>query len=118
MNTRLGPFRRRISKTSQGGSSPSFLESQKTTGKALTTVIHEDWFNGASTRRVDGLAQPMGLSRISTSQTPKLCTEIEHARVPAKAGMTGCDSKGKRMYATLTGVATAHHRISPKDRRK
>src|SRR5215217_6471735 len=40
-------------------------------------VIQEAWIGGVSTRRVDELAQAMGLSGINKSQVSKLCKDIE-----------------------------------------
>ena len=56
---------------------PPFLEARKTTEKALVAVIQEAWIGGVSTRRVDEIAQAMGLSGISKSQVSKLCKEID-----------------------------------------
>ena len=55
----------------------AFLEARKTTEKALVAVIQEAWIGGVSTRRVDEIAQAMGLSGISKSQVSKLCKEID-----------------------------------------
>ena len=40
-------------------------------------VIQEAWIGGVSTRRVDDLAQAMGLSGINKSQVSKLCKDID-----------------------------------------
>jgi putative transposase len=40
-------------------------------------VIQEAWIGGVSTRRVDELAQAMGLSGINKSQVSKLCKDID-----------------------------------------
>src|SRR5450755_4678076 len=40
-------------------------------------VIQEAWIGGVSTRRVDEIAQAMGLSGISKSQVSKLCKDID-----------------------------------------
>ena len=39
--------------------------------------LQEAWIGGVSTRRVDEIAQAMGLSGISKSQVSKLCKEID-----------------------------------------
>ena len=41
----------------------------------VVAVIQEAWIGGVSTRRVDEIAQAMGLSSISKSQVSKLCKE-------------------------------------------
>jgi len=45
--------------------------------KALTAVIQEAYVQGISTRSVDDLVKPMGLSGISKSQVSRLCEEID-----------------------------------------
>ena len=76
---------------------PPFLEARKTTEKALVAVIQEAWI-AVSTRRVDEIAQAMGLSGISKSQVSKLCKEIDERvkRLPAARrrlalSVAGCD---------------------------
>src|SRR6266436_4788187 len=77
LDTRLGSLQLRIPKLRQGSYFPPFLEPRKTAEKALVTVIQEAWIGGLSTRRVDELAQPMGLSGISKSKLSKLCKDID-----------------------------------------
>ena len=67
----------RFRKLRAGSYFPPFLEARKTTEKALVAVIHETRIGGVSTRRVDEIAQAMGLSGISKSQVSKLCKEID-----------------------------------------
>ena len=64
-------------KLRQGSYFPPFLEPRKVSEKALVAVIQEAWIGGVSTRRVDELAQAMGLSGISKSTVSKLCREID-----------------------------------------
>ena len=77
LDTRLGALQLRIPKLRQGSYYPPFLEPRKTTEKALVAVIQEAWIGGVSTRRVDDLAQAMGLSGISKSTVSKLCKDID-----------------------------------------
>src|SRR3954465_10858931 len=78
LDTRLGTLQLRIPKLRTGPSYfPPFLEPRKTSEKALVAVIQEAWIGGVSTRRVDELAQAMGLSGISKSQVSKLCKDID-----------------------------------------
>ena len=67
----------KIPKLRAGSYFPPFLEARKTTEKALVAVIQEAWIGGVSTRRVDEIAQAMGLSGVSKSQVSKLCKEID-----------------------------------------
>jgi putative transposase len=78
LDTRLGTLQLRIPKLRAGPSYfPPFLEPRKTSEKALMAVIQEAWIGGVSTRRVDDLAQAMGLSGINKSQVSKLCKDID-----------------------------------------
>ncbi len=77
-DTRLGTLQLRIPKLRAGPSYfPPFLEARKTAEKALVAVIQEAWIGGVSTRRVDEIAQAMGLSGISKSTVSKLCRDID-----------------------------------------
>jgi transposase-like protein len=85
LDTRLGSLQLRIPKLRQGSYFPPFLEPRRTSEKALVAVIQEAWIGGVSTRRVEELAQAMGLSGISKSQVSKLCKDIDE-RVNAFLG--------------------------------
>jgi transposase-like protein len=76
-DTRLGTLNLRIPKLRQGSYFPPFLESRKTSEKALVAVIQEAWIGGVSTRKVDELAKAMGLSGISKSSVSRLCADID-----------------------------------------
>jgi putative transposase len=78
LDPRLGTLQLCIPKLRTGPSYfPPFLEPRKTSEKALVAVIQEAWIGGVSTRRVDELAQAMGLSGINKSQVSKLCKDID-----------------------------------------
>ena len=77
LDTRLGTLNLKVPKLRQGSYFPGFLEPRKTSEKALVAVIQEAWIGGVSTRRVDELAQAMGLSGISKSTVSKLCKDID-----------------------------------------
>ena len=77
LDTRLGTLNLKVPKLRQGSYFPGFLEPRKTSEKALIAVIQEAWIGGVSTRRVDELAQAMGLSGISKSTVSKLCKDID-----------------------------------------
>src|SRR3954470_8943547 len=79
LDTRLGTLQLRIPKLRTGPSYfPPFLEPRKTSEKAPVAVIQEAWIGGVSTRRVDELAQAMGLAGIDKSRVSRLCREIEN----------------------------------------
>ena len=73
----MGTLNLKVPKLRQGSYFPGFLEPRKTSEKALVAVIQEAWIGGVSTRRVDELAQAMGLSGISKSTVSKLCKDID-----------------------------------------
>ena len=77
LDTRLGTLNLRVPKLRQGSYFPGFLEPRKTSEKALVAVIQEAWIGGVSTRRVDELAQAMGLQGISKSTVSKLRKDID-----------------------------------------
>src|SRR4051794_22655990 len=78
LDTRLGTLQLRIPKLRAGPSYfPPFLEPRKTSEKALVAVIQEAWIGGVSTRRVDELAQAMGLAGIDKSRVSRLCEGID-----------------------------------------
>jgi putative transposase len=78
LDTRLGTLQLRIPKLRTGPSYfPPFLEPRKTSEKALVAVIQEAWIGGVSTRRVDELAQAMGLAGIDKSRVSRLCKDID-----------------------------------------
>jgi len=77
LDTRLGRLNLKVPKLRQGSYFPGFLEARKTSEQALVAVIQEAWIGGISTRRVDELAQAMGLNGISKSTVSKLCKDID-----------------------------------------
>ncbi len=78
LDTRLGTLQLRVPKLRTGPSYfPPFLEPRKTSEKALVAVIQEAWIGGVSTRRVDELAQAMGLAGLDKSRVSRLCKEID-----------------------------------------
>src|ERR671929_48563 len=78
LDTRLGTLQLRVPKLRTGPSYfPPFLEPRKTSEKALVAVIQEAWISGVSTRRVDELAQAMGLAGLDKSRVSRLCKEID-----------------------------------------
>src|SRR3954469_12733026 len=78
LDTRLGTLQLRIPKLRTGPSYfPPSLDPRKTSEKALVAVIQEAWIGGVSTRRVDELAQAMGLAGIDKSRVSRLCEGID-----------------------------------------
>jgi putative transposase len=77
LDTRLGTLQLRLPKLRQGAYFPPSLEPRKVSEKALVAVIQEAWIGGVSARRVDELAQAMGLPGIAESTVSKLRKEID-----------------------------------------
>ena len=131
LDTRLGPLNLKIPKLRAGSYFPPFLEARKTTEKALVAVIQEAWIGGVSTRRVDEIAQAMGLSGISKSQVSKLVQGNRRARegLPRTSArgrlalsVAGCDlPEGARGRTHRLGRRDnrcgRQHRRTPRDRR-
>src|SRR4030095_16576726 len=67
LETRLGALELRIPKLRQGSYFPAFLEPRKTAERALVAVIQEAWIQGISTRKIDDLAQAVGMGGLSKS---------------------------------------------------
>ena len=60
--TRAGTVPVAIPKLRKGSYFPSFLDSRRTSEKALVAVIQEAYIQGVSTRSVDELVKSMGMS--------------------------------------------------------
>ena len=104
-DTRLGTLNLKVPKLQQASYFPSFLEARKTSKKALVAVIQEAWIGGVSTRRVDELAQAMGLSGISKSTVSKLCKDI-HCPAGHSAGMSREGTNGSASSSTARSPAS------------
>ena len=76
-------------------------------------MIQEAWIGGVSTRRVDELAQAMGLSGISKSTVSKLCKDIDE-RVHEAAKMLDIDHLLHRRPKELSGGQ--RQRVAPPTR--
>ena len=80
LDTRLGTLNLKAPKPRQGSYAPGFPERRKMSETALVAVMQEAWSGGLPPRRVDALAQAMGVSGGPPSST---------ARSPAKGPMSG-----------------------------
>jgi len=72
----LGTLNLKTPKPRQGNYAPGFPEPRKTSETAPVAVMQEAWISGVSPRRVDALAQAMGVSDMSKSTVSKLCRDI------------------------------------------
>jgi transposase-like protein len=76
-DTRVGSLELRVPRARDGGFFPALLEPRKRMERALVSVVQEAYVQGVSTRRVDELAQALGLHGISKSQVSRLCEELD-----------------------------------------
>ena len=76
LDTRLGTLNLKVPKPRQGNYAPGFPEPRKTSETAPVAVIQEACSGDVSPRRVDALAQAMGVSGISKSTVSNLCRDI------------------------------------------
>lgn len=76
-DTRVGSLTLRVPRVRDGSYFPSLLEPRRRVERALVAVVQEAYVQGVSTRRVDELAQTLGLNGISKSQVSLLCQELD-----------------------------------------
>jgi len=76
-DTRLGTLNLNIPKVRKGGYVPFFLNNRKRSEKALCSVVIEAYKNGVSTRRIEKLAQAMGIENISASEVSVINHELD-----------------------------------------
>jgi transposase-like protein len=75
--TRAGAVQRRIPKLRKGSYFPRFLEPRRIAEKPVAAVVQKAYVQGVSTRSVDELVQPMGMTGISKSHVSRLCGKID-----------------------------------------
>src|SRR5690349_22159549 len=76
-DTRVGSLTLRVPRVRDGSYFPALLEPRRRAERALVAVVQEAYVQGVSTRRVDELAQALGLQGISKSQVSVLCAELD-----------------------------------------
>jgi len=76
-DTRVGSITLRVPRVRDGSYFPSLLEPRRRAERALVAVVQEAYVQGVSTRRVDELAQTLGLTGISKSQVSLVCQELD-----------------------------------------
>jgi transposase-like protein len=84
MDTRLGTIYLYVPKLRKGGYVPFFVTERKRSELALAALVQEAFINGVSTRRIERLAQALGIENISASQVSEinkgLEEQVEHFR--------------------------------------
>jgi len=78
MDTRLGTIYLYVPKLRKGGYVPFFVTERKRSEMALATLVQEAFINGVSTRRIERLAQALGIENISASQVSEINKGLEN----------------------------------------
>lgn len=77
-DTRVGTLELEIPKLRTGPSYlPSFLEARKRSEQALVSVVMEAYVNGVSTRKVERLANQLGIEGVSKSTVSRICSGLD-----------------------------------------
>jgi transposase-like protein len=76
-DTRAGTIDLLIPKTRSGSYFPSFLEPRTRAEKALISVVAESYLNGVSTRKVERIAEQLGIAGISKSTVSRMCQVLD-----------------------------------------
>jgi putative transposase len=78
MDTRLGTIYLYVPKVRKGGYVPFFVTERKRSELALAALVQEVFINGVSTRRIERLAQALGVENISASQVSEINKGLEN----------------------------------------
>ena len=76
-DTRVGTVDLQIPRVREGSYLPSFLEPRRRAERALAAVVAQCYVEGVSTRRVEDIAQAMGITSLSKSQVSRVCGELD-----------------------------------------
>ena len=76
-DTRVGTVELQIPRVREGSYLPSFLEPRRRAERALAAVVAQCYVEGVSTRRVEDIAQAMGITSLSKSQVSRVCGELD-----------------------------------------
>ena len=77
LDTRLGTMYLLVPKVRRGGYVPFFVNAYKRSEAALVSLIQEAYVNGVSTRKMDRLAQKLGIEGISKSQVSDITKGLQ-----------------------------------------
>jgi transposase-like protein len=76
-DTRAGTVELAIPKLRQGSYFPGFLEHRRRAERALASVVATSYLLGVSTRRVEKLAESLGVTKLSKSQVSVMAGELD-----------------------------------------
>jgi transposase-like protein len=71
-DTRMGTMYLLVPKLRKGGYIPFFVVERKRSEQALIQVVQEAFINGVSTRKIERLAQSLGIENLSASQVSEI----------------------------------------------
>ena len=71
-DTRLGTIDLEVPKVRNGGYVPFFMKERQRCEQALIHVVHECYMNGVSTRKIEHLAQSLGIEDISAGEVSEI----------------------------------------------
>jgi len=77
VDTRMGTVYLVVPKVRKGGYVPFFVSERRRSEQALIAVVQEAFVNGVSTRKIERLAQAMGIENISASQVSEFNKELD-----------------------------------------
>ena len=76
-DTRVGTIDLAIPKLRTGSFFPSWLEPRRRSERALVAVVAEAYVRGVSTRKVEAVAQSLGIAGMSKSEVSRLCGSLD-----------------------------------------
>jgi putative transposase len=76
-DTRVGSVPLKIPRLRASSYFPSLLEPRRRVEQALLSVVQEAYILGVSTRKVETLAQALGINTISKSEVSRICGELD-----------------------------------------
>jgi transposase-like protein len=76
-DTRVGTLELEIPRLRRGSYFPSFLEPRRRSEQALVAVVAEAYVNGVSTRKIERLAEQLGIESMSRSTVSRLCRVLD-----------------------------------------
>jgi len=77
LDTRVGTIYLVVLKVRKGGYVPFFLTARKRSETALISLVQEAFINGVSTRKIERLAQSLGIESLSASQVSEITRELD-----------------------------------------
>ena len=77
VDTRLGTVYLFVPKVRKGGYVPFFISERRRSEAALIAVVQEAFINGVSTRKIERLAQALGIENISAAQVSEFNKELD-----------------------------------------